>query len=397
MIKDDMNSKKSFFIPYSKQLINQNDIEAVVNVLKSELITQGPLINSFEDSVAKKVNAKYAISTNSATSSLHIACLALGLRKGDYLWTSPITFVASANCGRYCGAEVDFVDIDEKTGLMSIEKLENKLISAEKNGTLPKILIPVHLTGASCNMKEISRLSKKYNFHIIEDASHAIGGQYKNEPVGNCRYSDITIFSFHPVKIITTGEGGVATTNDVKISERIKELRNHGITKNSEKFQRLSKKSWVYEQQNLGFNYRMTDISAALGLSQLNRLEEIVIERNRKHIYYKKIFLNTSIKLLELPKDIYSSFHLQVVQLQNKDIEKYEQIFNGLRKTGIGVQLHYIPVHLQPYYQDLGFKEGMFPASENYSKKSFSIPLFPTLKESEQNFIKESLLKLLEN
>ena len=383
------------FIPYSRQSINNEDISSVIKVLKSDLITQGPLVDLFEKKVTEIVKAKYGVSTNSATSALHIACLALGLSKGDYVWTSPITFVASANCAKYCQAEVDFVDIDQNTGLISINKLENKLKYAKKRGKLPKILIPVHLTGSSCEMKAIKSLSEKYKFFVIEDASHAIGGKYEKEPVGSCKYSDITVFSFHPVKIVTSGEGGIATTNKESIFTKMKELRSHGITKEYSKFTKLSKDPWVYEQQNLGFNYRITDICAALGLSQLNRLEEIVIERNKQHHIYEKLFFNTSIKLLKKPENVYSSFHLQVIQLEDKDKYKYKKLFYGMRELGIGVQLHYFPVHLQPYYQNMGFKEGMFPSSENYSSRSISIPLFPGLQKKQQHFIKDSILELL--
>ena len=387
--------KRRNFIPYSRQRVIQEDIDAVVNVLKSDFLTQGPIIGSFEEKVCKKVDADYAVSTNSATSALHLSCLALGLKRGDYLWTSPITFVASANCARYCGADVDFVDIDENTGLLSINKLKKKLEAAEKAGKLPKILVPVHLTGSSCNMVEIKKLSDKYKFHIIEDASHAIGGKYKNEPVGNCKYSEITIFSFHPVKIITSGEGGLATTNSKSIYEKLISLRSHGITKDSKKFKKFPNDIWFYEQQDLGLNYRMTDISAALGLSQLKRLDEIVFERNRQHLIYKDLFMNTPINILSVPKEVYSSFHLQVVQLNDKNIKNYQKVFQGLRELGIGVQLHYIPVHTQPYYQDMGFREGMFPISEQYSAKSLSIPLFPGLKEEEQYYIRDKLLELI--
>lgn len=387
--------KRRNFIPYSRQRVIQEDIDAVVNVLKSDFLTQGPIIGSFEENVCKKVDANYAVSTNSATSALHLSCLALGLKRGDYLWTSPITFVASANCARYCGADVDFVDIDENTGLLSINKLKKKLEAAEKEGKLPKILVPVHLTGSSCNMVEIKKLSDKYKFHIIEDASHAIGGKYKNEPVGNCKYSEITIFSFHPVKIITSGEGGFATTNSKSIYEKLISLRSHGITKDSKKFKKFPHEIWFYEQQDLGLNYRMTDISAALGLSQLKRLDEIVSERNRQHLLYKDLFMNTPINLLSIPQEVYSSFHLQVIQLNDKNIKNYKTVFKGLRGLGIGVQLHYIPVHTQPYYQELGFREEMFPISLQYSSKSLSIPLFPGLKEEEQYFVRDAVLGLI--
>jgi len=386
---------KNKFLPYSRQLITDNDIEEVKKVLKSDFITQGPFIENFEKELAKIVNSKYGVAMNSATSALHIACMALNLRKGDYLWTSPITFVASANCARYCGANVDFVDIDKNTGLMSIEQLKIKLKEAEKLGKLPKVIVPVHLTGCSCEMREIHDLSKKYGFYIIEDASHAIGGKYNNEAVGNCKYSDITVFSFHPVKIITSGEGGIATTNNYSLSIKMRELRSHGITKDKTKFKKLSGESWVYEQQSLGFNYRMNDICAALGLSQLRRLEKIVLERNKQHNYYVKILKDLPINLLKIPDNVYSSFHLQVIQFDKKNIQNYNKIFDELRTSGIGVQLHYIPVHFQPYYQDLGFKKGDFPSAEDYSSKSISIPIFPGLNKEDQDYVKKSLERIL--
>ncbi len=388
--------KKQLFLPYSRQQINQDDIEAVSEVLKSDFLTQGPIIEIFEKDVAHTVESKYSIATNSATSALHIACIALGLKKGDILWTSPITFVASANCARYCGANVSFVDIDEMTGLISLEKLKEKLELSSKEGRLPKILVPVHLTGSSCDMEEIYKLSKKYDFKILEDASHAIGGTYKNKPVGNCMYSDITVFSFHPVKIITSGEGGVATTNDESLFIKMKELRSHGITKDKNKFKVFKTDPWAYEQQDLGYNYRITDIQAALGKSQLRRLSEIVKERNRQHIFYSEILKGLPINLLKIPKDVYSSFHLQVIQIELSKKLHYREIFMNMRDAGIGVQLHYIPVHLQPYYKQLGFKKGMYPNSELYSNRSISIPLYPGLKKEDQIYVKETLLNVLE-
>ena len=387
--------KSKLFLPYSRQEIIEEDFNAVERVLKSDLLTQGPIVEEFEKELGKTVKSKHVIATNSATSALHIACLALGLSKDDYLWTSPITFVASANCARYCGAKVDFVDIDQNTGLMSIHKLEEKLEKASLEGSLPKILVPVHLTGSSCDMEAIYLLSKKYGFRILEDASHAIGGDYKNQPVGSCRFSDITVFSFHPVKIITSGEGGAATTNNKSLFIKMHELRSHGITKDKNKFKYFSDNLWCYEQQDLGFNYRISEIHAALGLSQLKRLKRIVNERNRQHLYYLKILNNLPIKLLEVPQNVYSSFHLQVIQFQKNHIFNYKKIFNSLRNSGIGVQLHYLPVHLQPYYQSLDFKEGMFPESEKYAQKSLSIPLYPGLSEEDQNYVKEKLLSLL--
>jgi len=297
------------FIPYSCQDINESDINSVIKVLKSPFITQGPLVKDFEDAIAKKVNSKYAVATNSATSSLHLACLALGLKEGDIIWTSPITFVASANCGLYCGAKVDFVDIEPNTGLISISELENKLQIANKINKLPKILIPVHLCGTSCNMKEIFNLSQKYGFQIIEDASHAIGGKYFSEYIGNCKYSDITVFSFHPVKIITTGEGGIATTNNIKLSQKMEDLRSHGITKDQTRFLYKAQGQWSYEQQDLGFNYRLTDINAALGLSQLQRLDEFIEKRNSIRDFYIKEIESFPLKVLLKAEDEIFAFN----------------------------------------------------------------------------------------
>lgn len=385
---------KKDFIPYGKQHINEEDIEEVVNVLKSQFITQGPKVPAFEKQICKKVKSKYAIATNSATSSLHIACLALGLGPGDILWTSSITFVASANCALYCGAKIDFVDIDPDTGLMSTINLKRKLENAEKVGKLPKILIPVHLAGSSCDMKEIFSLSQKYGFSIIEDASHAIGGRFLDEPVGSCKYSDITIFSFHPVKIITTGEGGVGTTNSIDLANSMSELRSHGITKDKNKFLlKTVNEEWRYEQQKLGFNYRLTDIAAALGLSQLKRLERVVELRNNLFKNYVELFLELNVKMLTIPSGVYSALHLAVLRMEDVNLQKL--LFKKFRDEGIGTQVHYTPVHLQPFYKQFGFKEGDFPNSEIYSKTSLSIPLYPGLKKSDQKRIFRLLEKFI--
>ncbi len=338
------------FIPYGKHQVSQSDIDKVVDVLKNKNLTQGNVLVEFEIGISKKLGSNYCVAVNSATSALHLACLALGLDKGDYLWTSPNSFVASANCGIYCGAEIDFVDIDENTGLISIYKLKKKLELAKKNNKLPKVIIPVHLAGAICKMDEIFDLSKKYNFSIIEDASHAIGAKYKNEYVGNCKYSDFTVFSFHPVKIITTGEGGCLTTNKQNLFQLTAKLRSHGITKNSDEFEFPSPGDWSYEQQMLGFNYRLSDINAALGLSQLQRLDDIVYERNKKLLFYKDILSNLKINFLEIPKEVYSSVHLAIIRLENKDPKFHKAVFDKLRSNGIGVQLHYLPIHLHPFF-----------------------------------------------
>jgi UDP-4-amino-4,6-dideoxy-N-acetyl-beta-L-altrosamine transaminase len=341
------------------------------------------------------VAARYGVAVNSATSALHIACLALGLGSGDRLWTSPITFVASANCGRYCGAVVDFVDVDPNTGLMSVPALEAKLERAEREGTLPKVVVPVHLSGSSCDMAAIAALADRYDFVVLEDASHAIGGRYQGEPVGNCRYSAITVFSFHPVKIITTGEGGLATTNDPVLARRMAELRSHGIVREPERFARPAAGPWVYEQQQLGFNYRMTDIQAALGLSQLQRLDAIVAERNRQLQRYRELLADMPVQLLEVPEDVLSSVHLAVIRLQQATATQHRQVFEGLRAAGIGVQLHYSPVHLQPYYRATGLAEGQFPEAETYASSAISLPLFPGLKPAHQQGVVDQLSQAL--
>jgi UDP-4-amino-4,6-dideoxy-N-acetyl-beta-L-altrosamine transaminase len=384
------------FIPYGRQTITEADIEAVCEVLRSPFLTQGPAVPAFEEAVAEAVGAAHAVAVNSATSALHIACLAMGLGPGDRLWTSPITFVASANCGRYCGAEVDFVDIEPATGLMSVAALEEKLQNAERNGILPKVVVPVHLAGSSCHMATIGALAKRYGFGVLEDASHAIGGQYQGEPVGNCRHSAITVFSFHPVKIITTGEGGLATTNDPLLDQRMRELRSHGIVRDQERFVLPPAGPWVYEQQQLGFNYRMTEFQAALGLSQLQRLDDIVTERNEQLERYEQLLAGLPLKLLRVPKDVVSSVHLAVICLQQASAEQHRQLFVNLRAAGIGVQLHYSPVHLQPYYRKLGFSTDQFPQSELYSHSAISIPIYPGLSEDDQKRIALTIKKLLD-
>ena len=389
-------NKEYAFLPYGRQSISDSDISAVIDVLKSEYLTQGPKVGEFEKAVATKVRANHGIAVNSATSALHLACLAMNLKQGDHLWTSPITFVASANCARYCGANVSFVDIDQASGLMCVKALKEKLAKAELEGKLPKVVVPVHLAGASCDMEAISKLANKYGFKILEDASHAIGGKYKGEPVGNCKYSTITVFSFHPVKIITTGEGGLATTKDSEIARRITELRSHGITKDERRFEDKSRGPWSYEQQELGFNYRMTDLQAALGLSQLNRLDSMIAARNDQLVEYKELLNDLPVKLLEIPKEVYSSVHLAVIRLQNENKKRHRQIFEGLRSAKIGVQLHYMPVHLQPYYQKLGFKCGDYPEAEAYARSAMSLPLFPGLKTGDRHRVVETLSSLLE-
>lgn len=392
-----MSSEQSQFLPYGRQTISEADITSVVEVLRSPFLTQGPVVPAFEQAIATKVGARHAVAVNSATSALHIACLALGLGPGDYLWTSPITFVASANCGRYCGAQVDFVDIDAATGLMSVEALSAKLERASQNGTLPKIVVPVHLCGTSCDMQKIAMLADRYGFAVLEDASHAIGGIYKGQMVGNCRYSDITVFSFHPVKIITTGEGGLATTNNSLLAQDMIDLRSHGITKDEDRFQFLPSGPWAYEQQKLGFNYRMSDIHAALGLSQLSRLDQIIESRQILFQYYQHLMLGLPLTLLKVPSQVKSALHLAVIRLGNCSTQTHKNIFEGLRACNIGVQLHYSPVHLQPYYRRQNFKNGDFPESEKYSKSAISIPLYPGLKKSDIERISASVKSVVDD
>ena len=390
-----VNSNLENYLPYGKHSISDADIAEVISVLKSKNLTQGEYVPRFEKEISKKVNAKYSVAVNSATSALHLACLALNVTRGDYVWTSPISFVASANCALYCGAKVDFVDIDPFSGLININCLKDKLNEAKKNNCLPKVLIPVHLAGASCNMLEIYLLSKEYNFLIIEDASHAIGARYKNEPVGNCKYSAVTVFSFHPVKIITSGEGGIATTNNHLIAEKMAKLRSHGIVKDPVKFESNIIGSWMYEQQLLGFNYRMNDIQAALGLSQLSRLDEIVLERNRQLKFYYEILEDLPIDFLKISKEAFSSVHLAIIKLKKISGEYYLKVFEGMRSDGIGVQLHYIPIYKHPYYQNLGFDGDDFSGAEEYSNSAISIPLYPGLSTKEQYRVRNSLLKFL--
>ena len=383
-------------IPYGRQDISQQDIDAVVEVLKSDFLTQGPKVPAFENSVMEACNAKYAVAVNSATSALHIACLALGLGEGDWLWTTPNTFVASANCGLYCGVQVDFVDIDPRTYNMSAKTLEQKLVIAEKEGTLPKIVIPVHFSGQPCDMAAIHALSQKYGFKIIEDASHAIGGKYKDESIGNCRYSDITVFSFHPVKIVTTAEGGVAVTNDTKLANQLNLLRSHGITRDESLMTKPADGPWYYQQIELGYNYRMTDMQAALGVSQMQRLDEYVDKRHELAERYNELLKELPITLPWQHEDSYSGLHLYVIRLQLDKISKtHLEVFNGMRDAGILVNLHYIPVHLQPYYQDMGFEEGQFPEAEQYYKEAISLPMFPTLSYEQQNQVVSTLKELL--
>ena len=383
-------------IPYGRQDITEADIEAVVEVLRSDFLTQGPAVPRFEEAVARHVGASHAVAVNSATSALHIACLSLGLGPGDYLWTSPITFVASANCALYCGASVDFVDIDPRTYNLSPVALEAKLIKAEKAGKLPKIVVPVHLCGQSCDMEAIHALSQRYGFRIIEDASHAIGGKYKGQYVGNCRYSDITVFSFHPVKIITTAEGGMALTNDPALAERMELLRSHGITRNPAKMTHEPDGPWYYQQIDLGFNYRMTELQAALGVTQMKRLDRYVSRRHELARRYDSLLAGLPVTTPWQHEDSYSALHLYVIRLQQDLIGRpHRQVFEQLRESGIGVNLHYIPIHAQPYYQQMGFSSGEFPQAERYYTEAVSLPLFQTLTNEQQDKVVAALEQAL--
>ena len=384
------------FIPYGRQDISQQDIDAVVEVLRSDWITQGPAIPRFEQAVADYCGVNYAVAVTSATAALHIACLAADLGSGDILWTSPNTFVASANCGLYCGAEVDFVEIDPRTYNLSIEEFERKLDLAKQQGQLPKVVVPVHFSGQSCQMDRIAELAKNYGFQVIEDASHAIGANYRGKPVGTCAFSDLAVFSFHPVKIITTGEGGMVLTNREDLYEKLIRLRTHGITRNPDLMQEESHGLWYYQQLELGFNYRITDIQAALGASQMQRLDEFVARRRVLAARYNELLQDLPITLPWQHPDTESSWHLYVIRLQLEKINKtHRQVFEELRQAGIGVNLHYIPVHTQPYYQKLGFEWGDFPQSEQYYREAISIPLYAGLTQENQDRAIESLRGIL--
>ena len=384
-------------IPYGKQDINQNDINSVLDVLKSDFITQGPQVPLFEQSVSKYCGAEFGVAVNSATSALHIACLALGLGERDWLWTSPNSFVASANCGLYCGSKVDFVDIDPKTFNMSALELENKLIQAKQENKLPKVVIPVHFAGQSCDMKRIHYLGQKYGFKIIEDASHAIGGKYLDKSIGGCQYSDITVFSFHPVKIITTAEGGLATTNSKDLTKKMQLYRSHGVTRDESLMTSQSEGAWYYQQVDLGFNYRMTELQAALGVSQMQRLDEFVAKRHILKDRYNSILSGLPIIKPYQDKDSYSALHLYPIKVDLKKVSKNrKQIFNELRERGVGVSVHYIPIQTHPYYQQFGFKEGDFPSSESYYETALSLPLYSGMSFQDQDKVVASIIKVLD-
>ena len=384
-------------ITYGRQEITEADITEVEKVLRSDFLTQGPIVPKFEQSVADYCGASHAIAVNSATSALHIACLALDLGPGDWLWTSPNTFVASANCGRYCGADIDFVDIDAKTYNISVDALSEKLIQAKKLGKLPKIVVPVHFSGQPCDMPAIHELSKHYGFKIIEDASHAIGSSYNQIKVGSCTHSDITVFSFHPVKIITTAEGGMALTNDKDVANKIYRLRTHGITKDEIKMEERPKDEiWNYQQIDLGFNYRMNDIQAALGLSQMKRLDKYVKRRQEIAKHYDNALKKLPLVIPWQSPSNYSSYHLYTILIKKNLTQKTQrQVYDELIKKNIGVNLHYIPVHRQPYYENLGFKKNNFPQAENFHREVLSIPIHPSLKEEQQSYVIETLKGIL--
>lgn len=375
-------------IPYGKQNISEEDIAAVVDVLRSDFLTQGAKVPEFEEAFASKVGAKFGVATNSATSALHLACLALNIAENDLVWTSPISFVASANCARYCGAEIDFVDVDPVSANIDVARLAEKLEQAKSASRLPKVLIVVHLCGNPCQMSEIRQLTDSYGVKVIEDASHAVGARYKSEYVGSCQYSDITIFSFHPVKIITTAEGGMAFTNDPSLAKTMSLLRSHGVTRDQELMNQSSEGSWYYQQLALGYNYRMTELQAALGISQLDRLDSFVEKRNRLAESYNRAFNDLPLILPVVENCAYSSYHLYVIQLQEGLVNVCrKELFDTLRAKGVGVNVHYIPIHTQPYYQELGFRTGDYPAAEKYYRNAISLPLHPALTDEEQAYI----------
>lgn len=380
-------------IPYGRQHITQADIDAVTEVLQSDFLTQGPAVPAFEQRLAELTCAKHAVAVNSATSALHIACLALGIGPGSRVWTSPISFVASANCARYCGADIDFVDVEPDSGNMAVDKLRQKLEAARSSDSLPQLVIPVHLAGSSCDMQQIHYLAKEFGFAIIEDASHAVGASYQDEPVGSCRYSDITVFSFHPVKIITTAEGGMALTNNSDLAEKMRLLRSHGISRDESQMTEPSHGAWYYQQLLLGFNYRMTDLQAALGLSQSRRLLPIIQKRQLLAANYHRLLADLPLSLPQLDDINISAWHLFIVRLDDKS--KRQAVFNGLRDAGIGVNVHYIPIHTQPYYQQLGFDWGDLPVAEDFYERIISLPMYPELTGEQQQYVADTLTELL--
>ena len=383
-------------IPYGRQEITQEDIDAVVEVLESDFLTQGPKVPEFENTVASHVGAKFGVAVNSATSALHVACAALGLGEGDWLWTSPVTFVASANCGLYCGAKVDFVDIDPRTYNLCPDALERKLEQAREQDRLPKVVVPVHLCGQPCDMERIKGLSDRYGFRIVEDASHAIGGKYQGEFIGSGRFSDITVFSFHPVKIVTTAEGGMAVTNDAELAQRMEMLRSHGITRDPARMTHEPDGPWYYQQVDLGFNYRMTELQAALGVSQMARLDDFVKRRHELARRYDELLAGLPVVTPWQHPDSYSGLHLYVIRLKLGEIRaSHRELFESLREQGIGVNLHYIPVHTQPFYEAMGFAPDDFPESMRYYNEAISIPMYHGLTFEQQDAVVGALKQAL--
>lgn len=379
-------------IPYGRQSITDEDIAAVVDVLRSDRLTQGPVVPRFESAIAEHCQVEHAVAVSSGTAALHLACLALGLGPGDLLWTSPITFVASANCGRYCGADVDFVDIDPHSLNMSVPALRQKLEQAKKDNCLPKVVVPVHFAGLPCDMKSIAALADEYGFFVIEDACHALGAEYNGEPVGGCTYADVSVFSFHPVKAITTGEGGMAVTNDAMLAERMTALRTHGIWREYE-----PERPWLYQQMELGFNYRMSDMQAALGLSQLPRLPEAVARRRQLAEQYDESLCGLPLVTPARPAHYDSAWHLYVIQLDEHASCSRLQLYREMTAAGIGVNVHYIPVHTQPYYQARGFRYGQFPSAESYYERCLTLPIYPAMSRDEQQQVVSVLRRVLES
>lgn len=383
-------------IPYGRQDVTEADIEAVVEILRSDFLTQGPAVPRFERVVAEYCGAAHAVATNSGTSALHLACRALGLGPGDRLWTTAVTFVASANCGRYCGAEVDFVDIDPASCNLSPAALEAKLAEAERSGGLPTVVVAVHLGGHPCDMETIRALSRRYGFAVIEDASHAIGASYRGRPVGSCGFSDITVFSFHPVKLVTTGEGGAAVTNDPELAARMERLRSHGITRDPAVMTREPDGPWYYEQVELGYNYRMTDLQAALGASQMARLDDYVARRAELAAAYDDALAGLPVRPPARPDEGRSAWHLYVIRLRLPECARGQRaVFERLRDDGIGVNLHYMPLHLQPYYRERGFRAGDFPEAERYYAEAITLPLHPRLAPEDQQEVVTALERAL--
>ncbi|PNG31311.1 MULTISPECIES: UDP-4-amino-4,6-dideoxy-N-acetyl-beta-L-altrosamine transaminase [Pseudomonas] len=384
-------------IPYGRQSVDQADIDAVLAVLQSDWLTQGPTIDAFEQAVAVRCEAAYGVAVCNATAALHIACLAAGLGPGDWLWTSPNTFLASANCGRYCGADVDFVDIDPQTWNLDVEALAGKLQVAQAMGRLPKVVVAVAFSGQSCDMRQLAELAERYAFTVIEDASHAVGARYAGRPVGCGEFAAMTVFSFHPVKIITSAEGGMVLTNRPELADRLRRLRSHGMTRDPQQMSEASHGPWYYQQVELGFNYRMTDLQAALGLSQLKKLDGFVARRQYLAARYQQLLQDLPLTLPKAQADAQSAWHLYVVRLQLDGLQRsHRQVFEGLREAGIGVNLHYIPVHLQPYYQALGFSQGDFPEAEHYYAEAISLPIYPGLSDSEQDYVVQQVRRWIQ-